>query len=228
MVKELDKETLERLYLKEKRSTHDIAQMSGCSATKVRYRCIKYGITLRPNTWNRKINIEKSVLMKLYVKENKSITEIAKILSCSRATVIKRCKEHDIPLRSQGLEGLTKPLLQKLYVKEGKTTREIADIVGCSGNLIRLKCKAFGIPLRNPGTKKVQIDESTLRRLYLKEGKCMYEIAKILNCSPSVVSGRIKKHGIKKKKRAITKKEEPFLSWVTVNAEHTFEIFAKP
>ena len=199
MVKELDKETLERLYLKEKRSTHDIAQMSGCSCTKVRYRCIKYGITLRPNTWNRKINIEKSVLMKLYVKENKSITEIAKILSCSRATVIKRCREHGIPLRSQTLEGLTKLLLQKLYIKEGKTTRDIAIIMGCSGDLIRRRCKKFGIPLRNPGTTKLQIDESTLHKLYVKEGKRMHQIAKIFNCSANLISVSVRRLGLKKR-----------------------------
>ena len=201
MVKGLvvDKETLTRLYLKEKRSTRDIAQMAGCSPTKVRYRCIKYGIKLRVNTWNRKINIKKSVLMKLYVKENKSLRKVAAILSCSSETVIKRCKEHDIPLRSQRIEGLTKPLLQQFYLKESKTTREIAKDLGCSANLIRIKCKKFGIPLRNPGTKKIEIDESRLRRLYLKEEKCMYEIAETLNCSPGVISRRVKKLGLKKR-----------------------------
>jgi DNA-binding CsgD family transcriptional regulator len=199
MVKELDKETLKRLYLKEKRSTYDIAQMSGCSSTKVRYRCIKYGIQLRPNTWNRKINLKKSVLMRLYVKENKSLKEVAEILSCSSLTVVKRCKEHDIPLRSQSIEGLTKPLLQKLYVNEVKTTREIAEIMGCSGEEIRRKCKQFGIPLRNPGTKKVQIDKSTLRRLYQKEGKFMYEIAKTFGFSVSLISVRIRQFGLRKR-----------------------------
>jgi DNA-binding CsgD family transcriptional regulator len=199
MIKDLDKETLKRLYLKEKRSTRDIAQMSGCSPTKVRYRCIKYGIKLRPNTWNRKINLKKSVLMRLYVKENKSLRKVAEILSCSSETVLKRCKEHDIPVRSQRVEGLTKLLLRKFYLKEGKTTREIAIILGCSANLIRIKCKKFGIPLRNPGTKKIKIDESTLRRLYLKEGKCMYEIAKILNCSAGVISRRIEKLRLKRR-----------------------------
>ena len=199
MAKELDKETLKRLYLKEKRSTREIAQMSGCSPTKVRYRCIKYGIKLRANTWNRKINLKKSLLMRLYVHENKSLKKVAEILSCSSETVIKRCREHGILLRSQRIEGITKPLLRQFYLKEGKTTRDIAKIMGCSANLIRIKCKQLGIPLRNPGTKKIEIDESTLRRLYLKEGKCMYEIAGLLNCSPGVISRRIKKHGLKKR-----------------------------
>ena len=199
MIKDLDKETLKGLYLKEKRSIRDIAQVSRCSPTQVRYRCIKYGIQLRSNTWNKKINIKKSVLMRLYVKENKSFKEVADILSCSRTTVLKRSKEHDISLRSHRVEGLTKSLLQKLHVKEGKTTRDIAKIMGCSGDVIRRRCKKFGIPLRNPGTKKLEIDESRLRRLYLKEGKCMYEIAEIFKCSTGAISKRIKKLGFKKK-----------------------------
>jgi DNA-binding CsgD family transcriptional regulator len=197
MIKDLDKETLKRLYLKEKRSIREIAQMARCSPTKVRYRCIKYGIKLRSNTWNKKINIKKSVLMRLYVKENKSFKEVADILSCSRTTVLTRCREHGIPLRSNRIEGLTKSLLHKLYIKEGKTTRDIAIIMGCSGDLIRRRCKRLGIPLRNPGAKKLEIDESRLRRLYLKEGKCMYEIAKRFNCSVDVISKRIRRLGLK-------------------------------
>jgi transposase len=216
MIKDVDKATLKRMYLKEKRSIREIAQMSGWSPSLVRYKCIKYGIKLRVNTWNRKVNLKKSVLMRLYVKENKSVKEVAEILSCSLSTVVKRCNEHGIPLRSQRVEGLTKPLLQKLYVKEGKTTREIAKIIGCSAYPILAKCKAFGIPLRNPGTEKVQIDRSTLGRLYLKEGKNKTEIAKILNCSASVISLRFKQFGLKKNRRAITKRRgsygyQPFL-----------------
>ena len=201
MIKDLDEDTLKRLYLKEKMSIREIAQMLGWSPSTVRYRCIKYGIKLRPSTWNRKVNIKKSVLMRLYVKENKSIREVAEILSCSRTTLRKRCKEHAIPLRSQKVEGLTKPLLHKLYVKEGKTTRDIAKIMGCSANPIRIKCKKFGIPLRNPGTKKIEIDTSTLRRLYLKEGKYMYEIAKLFNCSASLISVRVRRLGLKREGR---------------------------
>jgi DNA-binding Lrp family transcriptional regulator len=198
MVKDLDRETLKRLYVKEKRSTRAIAHMAGCSPTKVRYRCIKYGIKLRANTWNRKIHLKKSVLMRLYVTEKKSLRKVAEMLSCSSETVIKRCKEQGIPLRSQRIEGLTKSLLRQCYLKEGKTTREIAKDMGCSANLIRIKCKKFGIPLRNPGTKKIEIDEPRLRKLYLTQGKCMHEIAELLNCSPGVISRRIKKLDIKR------------------------------
>jgi transposase len=172
MIKALDRNTLKRLYLKEKRSLHEIARMFGCSYFCVHYRSMKYGIKLRPKT--------------------------ADMLSCSNATVLKRCREYGIPLKGQRVEGITKAQLKKLYVKEGKTIRAIAKDIGCSGELIRRRCKQFGISLRNPGTKKLQIDEFTLRRLYVKEGMSMTSIAERFACSVSSIYQRIKLFGLKK------------------------------
>jgi transposase len=50
-----------------------------------------------------------------------------------------------------------------------------------------------------PGSKKVKIDESTLRRLYVKEGKSIPEIAKAFNCGVSTVSKKVKQFGLKKR-----------------------------
>jgi transposase len=198
MIKALDRGTLKRLYLKEKRSLHEIARMFGCSYFCVHYRSMKYGIKLRPKTWRRKIHLDKSVLKRLCVKEGQSSKKVADMLSCSNATVLKRCREYGIPLKGQRVEGITKAQLKKLYVKEGKTIRAIAKDIGCSGELIRRRCKQFGISLRNPGTKKLQIDEFTLRRLYVKEGMSMTSIAERFACSVSSIYQRIKLFGLKK------------------------------
>jgi transposase len=198
MIKALDRDTLKRLYLKEKRSLHEIARMYGCSYFCVHYRSTKYGIKLRPKTWRRKIHLDKSVLQRLCVKEGQSSKKIAETMSCSHATVLKRCKEYGIPLKGQRVEGITKTQLKKLYVTEGKTIRAIAKDIGCSGELIRRRCKEFGIPLRNPGTKKLKIDEFTLRRLYVKEGMSMTSIAKLFSCSVSSIYQRITLLGLKK------------------------------
>ena len=191
----LNKETLRRLYIKEKRPLRDIAEMLGCSYTIVRHRCIKYRIRLRPKN-RKRINLKKSVLMRLYVKEKKTAKKVAEMFSCSSTTVIKRCKEYGIPIRDKKIKGLTKTLLRKLYVKEGKTTREIARSVGCSAYLIETRCKQFGIPLRNPGSKKIEIDESTLRRLYVEERKTLTGIAKIFDCSFTTILKRVKRLGL--------------------------------
>lgn len=198
MIQGLDRDTLKRLYLKEKRSLHEIARMFACSYFCVHYRSMKYGITLRPKTWRRKIHLDKSMLKRLCVNEGQSSKKVAEILSCSHATVLKRCREYGIPLKGQRVEGITKAQLKKLYVTEGKTIRAIAKDIGCSGELIRRRCKEFGIPLRNPGTKKLEIDAFTLRRLYVKEGMSMTAIAKFFGCSVSSIYQRITHFKLKK------------------------------
>ncbi len=44
---------------------------------------------------------------------------------------------------------------------------------------------------------KEELNKKTLKRLYIKEGKSTYAIAKILGCSHSTINYRCKKHGIK-------------------------------
>ena len=198
MTRELDKATLKRLYIKEKKSIRDIAKISRCSPTKVMYRCIKYGIQRRPKN-RKKILISKSVLHTLYVKESKSVKEIADILSLGSRIIRNRCREYGIALRGQRIKEITKSLLQELYINEGKTTREIAKKLGCASDVVRRRCHEFGIPLRNPGTEKVQINELILKKLYAKEGKSIAEIAKIFSCSYGVICNRVKLLGLKKR-----------------------------
>jgi DNA-binding CsgD family transcriptional regulator len=191
----LDKRTLYRLYIKEKKATREIAKMYGCSSTLVRYRCIKYEITLRPR--RESIKIKKSVLQKLYVKEGKSLEKIADMLSCSPITVTARCRQYGIKTkRTKRLKGLKKSLLHKLYIREGKTTREIGKILGCSYDIVRSRCREYGIPLRPPGSKRVDIDKSTLSRLYIQEGKTTAEIAKMYGCAFSTIYNKAKKIGL--------------------------------
>ena len=180
MKERLDKDTLYKLYIKQGKSIHKIAKLFGCSITLVRYRCIKYGIKLRPR-W-KSIKIKKSVLQKLYVNEGKSLEKIADMLSCSPITVKARCRQYGIETRgTKRIKWLKKSLLQKLYVTEGKTIREIAGIMGCSREVIRVRCKKFGIPLRRPGNRKLEeINKTALRKLYVKEGKTVTDIAKYL------------------------------------------------
>lgn len=197
---ELNKDTLSRLYLREKRATRDIAEKTGWSPSAVRYRCIKYGIQLRPNTWNKIIKIKKSLLEKLYVKEKRSSAEIAEILSCDPQTVMARCKEYGIPPKGQRIRDITKRLLQKLYVREGRTTREIAQLLGCTAGPVQ-RCKEYGIPLRSPRFLKIAIGEETLRRLYVTEGRKIAEIARIVGCNYGTIALRVKRLGLNAEKR---------------------------
>ena len=78
--------------------------------------------------------LDKDTLYKLYVKEGKSIREVAEILACSREPVRLSCKKFGIPLRRQRgkIEGIDKKTLYRLYFKEVKTVAEIASIFHCA------------------------------------------------------------------------------------------------
>jgi transposase len=197
-LKGLNEETVKRLYVTEQRSIHKIAKLLDCSPSSILYRCKKYGIKLRPRMKVIK-GLNESTLHRLYVKEGKSINKIAKKFACSHSVIESRCKQYGIQLRSpRRIKGLTKSVLQKLYVKEGKTVREIAKIIGCSREPVRLKCKQFDVPLRRPGNRELEeINKAALRRLYVKEGKTVTEIAKIFGCVVSTISQRIKRFGLK-------------------------------
>ena len=210
MVRKLDKKTLRQLYLKEKMSLREIASMFSISYTSVRQRTIQYGIPLRPKTW-RKISLKltKPVLQRLYVKEGKSSQKIAELFSCSYVTVLSKCKEHGIPIKNRLLQEITKEMLEKFYIKEGKTIREVAKILDCSFETVRIKCKQFGIPLRNPGNEKVEIDEATLKRLYLKEGRSRDEIAEIFGCSSSAIFQWVRRFGLNNKPKPYLKSCAP-------------------
>ena len=158
MKKRFNKETLERLYLKEKKTTREIAKMFSCSYNTVNYWCRKYGIKLRSQTCLR-VHLDKSTLERLYVKERKTQTEVAGILSCSYVTVRKGCKEYGIPLREKRIKGITKALLEKLYVQEDKSSREVAKILDCSCKTVLYRCRQYGIPLKKPGRQCIRKNE---------------------------------------------------------------------
>ena len=155
MKQKFDKEILERLYLKEKKTTREIAQMFGCSYNTVNYWCRKYGIKLRPQTC-RRVHLDRSTLERLCAREKRPQTEVAEILSCSYVTVYKRCKEYGIPLKGKWIKGVTKALLKKLYVQEDKSSREVAKILGCSCKVVLYRCKQYGIPLKKPGRQRIK------------------------------------------------------------------------
>ena len=194
MIEGLNKETLKRLYAKERKSLQEIARIFNCSTTGVAYRCEKYGIKRRPRAEEVK-GLSKSILQRLYIKESKSLNKIAEMVSCSPSTVQNRCMRYGIKLRRP--EESNKAMLHKLYVKEGKTIRDIAKILNCSREFVRIRCKKFGIELR-PRNRKLEVDESILRRLCFKEGKSTTEISEMFDCAVSTISKRVKQFGLNK------------------------------
>ncbi len=85
---DLNKSVFIRLYVKEGKTTREIAKTLGCSFETVRVRCKEFGIPLR-KPGNKILNINELALGRLYLREDKSMPEIAKILDCSLSTIYK-------------------------------------------------------------------------------------------------------------------------------------------
>jgi len=143
--------------------------------------------------------LSEEILKRLYVTEQRSTTEIAKIFRCSSRTIRIRCKKYGIKLRPKGrrIKELDKSVLQKLYVKEGKQTKKIAEIFSCSPGTVRNRCLRYGIALRRPQ----ELNRAVLHKLYIEEGKTIREIAEILGCSREAVRIRCKQFGIELRSR---------------------------
>ena len=88
----LTKQLIQKLYLKEHRSTREIGKLFGCSRFPVESRCRKYGIPLRNPGGNQRIVINEEMMRKWYIKDGKSIEQIAEKVGCCDRTIIERLK----------------------------------------------------------------------------------------------------------------------------------------
>ena len=93
---------------------------------------------------------------------------------------------------------LDKKTFTQLYINEGMSLRKIADMYGRSYMFAHHRKTKYGIPKRNTGTKKIEIDETTLWELYVKEEKSVSEITKVFDCSVGPIYRKIKRGGLEK------------------------------
>ena len=114
MVEGLNKRTLHKLYIKEKKSLREIGKILGFSRTTILNKCKLYGI--KRSRRRKYVNLEKSVLLKLYVREGESMNEIASRYSCSLSTVLKRCKEYGIKIRDAEMVKGSNKALRSIYL----------------------------------------------------------------------------------------------------------------
>jgi transposase len=96
----ITKEMLDDLYIKKNISTHKIARMLGCSSETIANRCREFGIVLK-GQGKRKKKIDKEILVRLYVREGKTLTEITEILGCSYSRIRNYCLEYGIHIRNE-------------------------------------------------------------------------------------------------------------------------------
>ena len=172
---EISKNQLRNFYEKQKLSIHKLAMIYACGKTTIQRRLHRYTIRVRPSM-SVKLNIPKNRLRFLYEEQNKSSTRIAKIYSCSPATIFNRLREYCIKTRDVSDAHIKYPkkdfsghLIEKAYIigfrlgdlhvrKYEKNGKVIS--VQCASThperitLIRNLFKKYGYVRINPPNKK--------------------------------------------------------------------------
>lgn len=165
----------------------------------------------------KEMKIDKETLYKLYWEEERSASEIARMLGVSPSTVIRWMKKHGLPRRNNsekmellrrkqrgGLK-ITRELLEKMYVDECMSAPEIAKKLGVNSSTVQRWLRKYGL-IRDAWTTRRIVEERKRREkgitkkkieeLYMKL-KNYKKVAEQLGIPPSSLWYLIKKYGIK-------------------------------
>ena len=152
----IDKETLYRKYIIEKKNPAQIGKEIGCPRRTIHRHFKKYGIPSRSfRGANGKFSIDRETLYRKYITENKTPSRIAKEVGCSISTIQNYLKKHDTPIkpysethRAFHIEART---LYILYWVEKMSQSEIGKMFGCHSVTISKCMKESGIRIRSVG-----------------------------------------------------------------------------
>ncbi|MBL7206783.1 MAG: LAGLIDADG family homing endonuclease [Candidatus Aenigmarchaeota archaeon] len=146
----IPKERLKSLYLKEFKSSIEIARIYKCDKKTILNRLKEFGI--KPRYLWRKPGISRFIINRidledLYHSKNFTIYNIAKIYNCSPYTIGKRMKECGINVRDRRII-ISRNILRKLYVDKKLTGEKIARMYNCSVPTIIKLLRKYGIEIR--------------------------------------------------------------------------------
>ncbi|MFB6233450.1 MAG: helix-turn-helix domain-containing protein [Haloarculaceae archaeon] len=155
-----DKETLQRLYVDENLSAHDISEKLNCSKRTITNWLYKKDI--KQPSGNEPYHDEDK-LRNLYVKEQLSAEDIAEKFGCSHLTVERWVTRHDISgekEENKDKKWRDEKTLRDLYCGLGLTGREVGDILGCSHDCIHRWLNRNDIEIKDPKYRDWKIIEN--------------------------------------------------------------------
>ncbi len=148
----LDDNEIKYMYVVERHTMTEIAQKLGVSAPTIRQRLITQGVPLRSKSENLRLPLNEDEIIRLYIEERKSSTEIAQQFGVDRSVILDRLEARGIPRRTSG-ETQQLPLdeneIVRQYIEERKSTCEIARQLGTNDVTILKRLKKQGVERRN-------------------------------------------------------------------------------
>lgn len=212
---ELDKTGLNKLYVEDRLSPQQIAELYSLKTSQVRYLLSKHKISMRSAAQGVRLNAGKDIeisltaeqLYQLYVIEKVSITQIANRYGSIRRTIRNKLKSLGIPRRSvkeastlangnHHLRKVSKSMWQDLYIEKKHDCEFLGRVFGVCAHAVRARLREHNITLRNkseairiikqnPGIKA--LTPEFLNENYVIAGSSCYRIGRMLNIAPSSV-----------------------------------------
>ena len=136
-------------------------------------------------------------MRRLYVDEQLTTQEIAKLAGTSSGTVWKRLVDAGVQMRPRGVTPrLSDDELRHLYIDQRLSTLQIAEQTGMSTSGVTDALERAGIPRRGAGV--LPVDDETLQRLYVDERLDADELAARFDVPPWTVRRRLRAAGIQR------------------------------
>ncbi len=209
-VRKLTKEELEEEYLRQRKTTYQIAKEVGVKPCTIREWMRKFSIPRRNRFESLYGNITKPTkeqLEQLYIHEKKNTREIGEEFGVSNTLVGKWLKEYGFELRwgskakLPNVEKPSKKELEKLYVEQERTTTQIANLFNVSASTIGHWLKENKISTRN--SSEVQLpkgfikpSKEELEKDYITNRKNIKDISTNLGVSEPAVRSWLLNYGI--------------------------------
>lgn len=132
----------------------------------------------------KELNLDE--IKRLYIEENKTLTEIAQIMNCGYGTIQKRIKEMGLSRdrfknTSSNIEEMREKI-RHLYIDEKLSSNEIGKIIGKAGKTVLYHLKQMGIEIRP--VKKINQEE--FEQLW-NQGKSDREIAEYFGVEETTI-----------------------------------------
>ena len=206
-IKELDDKAWLEAQQNLGRSNKEIAEELDCSYGWVTRQLANHGMS-SPMENGRKIRIPElrdiDWLRRMYVEQGLSVTEIAKELDCSTASVSTATLRAGI--RERYVSCIDEKLRDKQwfdeqYTNQLRTYQSIADEVGCTRENVRQWRHRHGIEKTAPHLHIKELrDKEWLEKRYVGDERSAQSIADEIGCSGAAVSNALRCHGIPSRK----------------------------
>jgi hypothetical protein len=148
-------------------------------------------------------------LYDLYINQNMSHREIAKIKNCTKDEITRILRKYKIRKKNHNRKFfIDNDELYDLYINKNKTRYELSKYYNCSEDTIKRYLKKYKIKKpknlhqinarkgNEKNMKNFKYDD--LYDLYINKNKSMGEISKILNSERHIISNYLEKFNIKK------------------------------